>query len=173
MTTKTRLFVLAGLVLSLSSAARAGEVSPAISGWGQSHPDAASALAGIVQSDPEGARRLFLWNRDHPLRARAFVAWINDQPDQSLDDFIEAHPRWPAVDLVIKPYRATFEAFIDWGRAHPQAARDLASQPRGLSFVGLHLFGDLWDSKTPLAAPTDAPEAADLPSIPPPTSQAR
>ena len=165
-----KLLAVAGWILMASSAGFAGEVSPVISGWNANHGEAASTLANLVRSNPEAARRMFLWNRDHPLRSQSFVAWINEHPDQSLDDFLASHRYWPVVDLVIRPYRATFEAFIAWGRAHPDAARDLASQPRGLAWVGFHVFGDLWDTRTPLSAPTDQ-EPAGLPATPPPPPQ--
>jgi hypothetical protein len=147
------------LALVFSRAALGQEVSSEISSWDRTHPAAAATLASLIRDNPEGARRLFLWNRDHPLRAQAFVAWINGHPDQSLDDFLVSHRYWPVVDLVLKPYRPTVEAFIAWGRAHPDAAQDLASQPRGLAWVGFHVFGDLWDSQKP-GVPTDAPEQA-------------
>jgi hypothetical protein len=145
----------------------AGEPSSVITSWEQSHPAASAALASLVRSDPAAAGRMFMWDRDHPLRAQAFVAWINTHPSESLDDFITVHRYWPVVDLVIKPYRSTFEAFIAWGRAHPDAAQDLASQPRGLAWVGFHTFAGLWDTKA-AQAPTDAPEPAGLPANPPP-----
>ncbi len=173
MAMKKLLVVVTGLILSCSNVGLAQEASPLISGWDKNHPEAAASLATLVRSNPVAAGRMFLWNRDHPLRSQSFVAWINEHPDKSLDDFIASHRYWPVVDLVIKPYRALFEAFIAWGRAHPDATRDLASEPRGLSWVGFHTFGDLWDSRAPQLMPTDAAEPAGLPANPPPPPQER
>ncbi len=144
--------------------------SAVITHWDQQHPAAASTLASLVRDNPKAAGRMFMWDRDHPRRAQAFLAWINGRPNESLDDFVSAHHRWPVIQLVIEPYRATFEAFIAWGRAHPRAAQDLASEPRGLAWVGFHTFGGLWDAKAP-QAPTDGPESAGLPVTPPPAAQ--
>jgi hypothetical protein len=171
MAMKKLMVVLAGLLLSLSSVGAAQEVSTVISGWDKNHPEAASSLASLVRSNAVGAGRMFLWNRDHPLRSQSFVAWINEHQDQTLDDFISSHRYWPVVDLVMKPYRATFEAFIAWGRAHPDATRELASEPKALAWVGFHVFGDQWDSRAPQLGPTDAAEPAGLPATPPPPPQ--
>jgi hypothetical protein len=157
--------------LVLSGTGLAAEVAPALAGWDHNHPKAAAALADVVRNNPEAARRMFLWDHDHPLRSQAFVAWTTEHPEQGLDDFIAAHRDWPVIDLVIQPFRATFEAFISWARAHPEAARDLASEPKGLAWVGFHFFGDLLpraDRAVLPAAPPEAPEPPGLPEAPPP-----
>jgi hypothetical protein len=134
------------------------EPPPDVAQWAARHATASDALSTWIRDNPEGARQLFWWDRTHPLRARFFVRWFVDHPDARIDDFSSQFSDLPAVKLVLKPNQPAFEAFIAWVRAHPAAASDLSAHLRGVSWVGFHVYRDLWDAK---AAPPPSDPSPD------------
>ena len=125
------------------AAANAGP--PAIvTDWDRHHPDAARALGDWVHQHPAGARRVFKWDRRHPLRTKALVAWAADHPGQRFEDFAASHADWPVLDRFMRAHQDAMDGLIVWIQANSGAARELVQVPRGLAWVGFHVYRPLW-----------------------------
>ncbi len=149
-------------LLALAAPSRASEAPvapPELTGWSQSHPDAAAALEQWIRQYPNAAHRLFVWDRQHPRRAQTFVEWAAASAGQGLDAFDQGHPDWPVVGDVFRPFRPAVEGLVAWAQAHPRAAKDLMVKPRGLACVGFHLFRSDWEPEIAPAGDTAATAA--------------
>ncbi len=147
--------ILAVGVLLVVPATGMADVVPEVLHWSDNHRDAAASLADWVKAHPEGAKRIFRWNRNHPRRSRVFLHWMIEHPQESLDAFVAAHKGWPASDNLLEPHRDAVDSFITWGRAHPEAVRDMTAGEYGLAWVGFHVFPDLWTHEADRPAPPE------------------
>ncbi|MHB1846988.1 MAG: hypothetical protein ACYCWW_19370 [Deltaproteobacteria bacterium] len=143
--------MLAPLARAEDVASSAQAQSPA-SGWAESHPDAAATLQEWIHQYPHAAHRVFVWDARHPGRAQAFVRWAATANGEGLPEFEASHADWPVVGDILKPYRPALEAFVSWARANHDAASELVATPRGLAWVGFHVFRPDWQSEIAPAA---------------------
>ncbi len=118
--------------------------TPQLAQWTKERPEAAAALDLWIRAHTEAARHVFLWDVDHPQRAELFFTFVADHPEATLDGFMAAHPDWPVVDLVLKPYAEALRRLVALIHAHPLAVHDFASQARGFAWLGFHDFKPLW-----------------------------
>ena len=91
------------------------------------------------------------------------MQWCAASPGEPLESFESAHGDWPIVDAMFKPNGAALAAFVGWAETHPQAARELVEEPRGLAWVGFHLFRADWaaaEGQSPEPAPSPVDPAA-------------
>jgi|SRR5579872_2873766 len=117
----------------------AGPVS--IERWSDAHPQASRELGDWARGHEAAARRFFEWDGHHPERSHEFVTWTITHPRENIDGFVAMHRGWPYFDEIAERHRPAADAFMFWCRRHPQAAESLMDHPRGLEWVGHHLYG--------------------------------
>jgi hypothetical protein len=117
---------------------------PPIETWATSHPDAASALRTWVHENPEAARDIFSFDAKKPARSKALVLWAIHHPTDDIMVFAGMHPDWEWFSAAMSKYHLGADQFVAWTRAHPKAAEELLGHPRGLRWVGDHLYASEW-----------------------------
>jgi hypothetical protein len=93
-----------------------------------------------VHAYPDAARRLVSWDERHTEQAREFVTWTVTQPGGGIEAFLASHPKGQFLSDVGERHMLAADAFMAWCRRHPEAATELVSHPRGLEWVGRHLY---------------------------------
>ena len=154
-----RLIVIALLALPLVAAAK-GKAKPpteetpkqtakdvaALKQWETTYQQAASDLGSWVIDKPAAAKLFFAWDGKHPAKTKEFVTWATTKPNESLDMFVTANPKWPLFDKIAANHKEAAEAFVEWCRKYPKAAEELMNHPKGLHWVGNHQYKAYWSA---------------------------
>jgi hypothetical protein len=107
--------------------------------WKEHHREASDELGQWARASPQSAAKFFEWDGRHTDSVHTFVSWAIRNPGNAVD-FNRTHPDWPGFKEILEHHRPAAEAFMSWCRRNAQAAEDLMSHPRGLEWVGNHLY---------------------------------
>jgi hypothetical protein len=115
---------------------------PGLEAWSHHHPEASRELGEWVRAFPQAAHEIFEWDGHHPVRSQELVRWAVEHPGAPVHVFIESHPGWPELDVIVGTHRPAANALLDWSRRHPRAALDLMAHSGGLDWAGRHLYAE-------------------------------
>ena len=115
-----------------------------VENWATRHAAAAKELGTWAHANPEAAKFVFEYDGHHPERNRELVLWAVYHPGEDIMTFAAKHPGWEWFDKVAARHRAGTDQFLEWTRHNPVAAEELVGHPRGLLWVGEHLYASEW-----------------------------
>jgi hypothetical protein len=123
--------------------------NPSVENWAVRHPEAAKELGAWAHANPDAAKFVFEYDGHHPDRNRELVLWAIYHPSDDIMNFAAKHPEWEWFDKIVAKHRAGTDQFLEWARRNPIAAEELVGHPRGLLWVGEHLYAAEWQQKPP------------------------
>ena len=100
-----------------------------------SYPDAARELCAWSKRYGDAAQRLQQFATANPDKAREFVTWSVTHVEAA-DAFAAAHSGWSDFVFADNKHLAAANAWLNWARRFPQAARELPNRPGAISATG-------------------------------------
>jgi hypothetical protein len=105
--------------------------------WRPRYPQAATVLDTWAAQHPSAAWRLAQWSARHREKLEVLVDWAVTHPHEGISAVLATHcaPGWPELNQIADEEPEGFDAFLEWVRLSPVAARELAMHEGGLRYV--------------------------------------
>ncbi len=113
-----------------------------LTGWADTHPEAAQSLSQWVQDNAGSAKVFFAWDESQRKtpKAKAFIVWALTQRGETVNQFSAAHPDWKDFARLVDSESVGLDRLVRWCAEHPTAAEELEPATAPFAWLGKHLY---------------------------------